>query len=67
MAPVFFDWARADVPIIKDIKFLQDFANETNLAIFGILIIVVLVLRPTGLAGIWTSIRDYAAKWPFST
>ena len=66
MAPVFFDWARADFPIIKDIQFLQDFQNETNLAIFGILIIVVLVLRPSGIAGIWTSIRDYAAKWPFS-
>lgn len=67
LAPVFFDWARADWPVISDIKFLQDYQNETNLAVFGILIIVVLVLRPSGLAGIWTSIRDYAAKWPFST
>jgi branched-chain amino acid transport system permease protein len=66
MAPEFFDWARAEWPLVKDISFLQDYANETNLAGFGILIIVVLVLRPSGLAGMWTSIRDYAAKWPFS-
>jgi len=67
LAPVFFDWVRADFPILKDINFLQEFQSETNLAVFGILIIVGLVLRPTGLSGIWDSVRNYAAKWPFST
>lgn len=67
MFPAFFDWARSDWPVLRDIGFLQDYANEINLAGFGILIIVVLVLRPGGLAGLWKSSKAYWAKWPFST
>ncbi|MEE8601494.1 branched-chain amino acid ABC transporter permease [Euzebya tangerina] len=67
MTPVFFDWVRSDVPGISSITLLQRYANETNLAIFGILIIVVLVARPTGLSGIWQRIRQYFATWPYST
>lgn len=67
MAPVFFDWVRSEVPGISSISILQRYANETNLAIFGILIIIVLVSRPTGLSGIWQSIRQYISSWPYST
>ena len=67
LAPVFFDWARADWPVLSDIEFLQTYQNETNIAGFGILIIVILVLRPSGLAGIWDSLKNWFAKWPYST
>ena len=35
LAPVLFDWIREDVPGIRDVEFLQNYANELNLAIFG--------------------------------
>jgi branched-chain amino acid transport system permease protein len=66
LAPVFFDWARAEVPLIRSIGFLQTYKNETNLAIFGILIVLVLVLRPAGLAGMWQATKGYFARWPYS-
>jgi branched-chain amino acid transport system permease protein len=67
LAPVLFEWARAEVPVIRSVGFLQRYANETDLAVFGILIVVVLVARPEGLAGIWQGSRRYFARWPFST
>lgn len=67
LTPVLFDWVRSEVPGISSISVLQRYANETNLAIFGILIIVVLVTRPTGLAGIWQRVRQYFATWPYTT
>jgi hypothetical protein len=39
--PVFFDWLRAEAPIIQSIGFLQSYKNETNLMVFGILIVIV--------------------------
>lgn len=67
MAPVLFDWVRSEVPGLRSVDFLQRYANETNLAIFGGLIIVVLVLRPTGLTGIWKSMKGYVSSWPYSS
>ncbi len=66
LAPVLFDWIREDTPGIRDVDFLQNYANELNLAIFGVLIIMVLITRPTGLAGIWQSIKGYWSAWPYS-
>ncbi|MBW2030316.1 MAG: branched-chain amino acid ABC transporter permease [Deltaproteobacteria bacterium] len=34
-------------------------------ASFGLIMIVFLVLEPTGLVGIWRKIRDYFVLWPF--
>ena len=43
-------------------------ANEVfaiNYATFGLIMILFLVLEPTGLAGIWRRVRNYFALWPF--
>ena len=37
-----------------------------NQLIFGVLIVVFLVVEPTGLAGIWARARLYFRTWPFS-
>ena len=37
-----------------------------NQQIFGLLIVVFLVVEPTGLAGIWARARLYFRTWPFS-
>lgn len=66
LTPVLFDWVREEVPGFRSLDLLQTYANETNLAIFGILIIVVLVMRPTGLTGIWKSVKGYVSSWPYS-
>ena len=67
LAPVYFEWANSQLPGLRSIALLQRYENEVNLAIFGILIIIVLVLRPGGLAGIWNAIKGYFARWPYST
>jgi branched-chain amino acid transport system permease protein len=66
LAPVLFAWARDELPLISSIDFLRRYEAETDLAIFGALIIIVLVLRPTGLAGMWQGVKRYFAQWPYS-
>lgn len=67
LVPVFLDWIRADWPVVSDVGFLQTYQNETNLAVFGALIMVVLIWKPAGLTGIWNNIKGYFRRWPFST
>lgn len=67
LAPVLFDWIRSEVPGVRSVGFLQRYANETNLAIFGGLIIIVLVARPSGLTGIWKSMKGYVSSWPYNS
>jgi branched-chain amino acid transport system permease protein len=65
-APVLFDWVRAEFPVLRNLGFLTTYKSEINLAVFGLLIVVVLVLRPEGIAGIWKAIKGYFRKWPYS-
>lgn len=61
--PEFFEWAREEVPLIRDIKFLSDHPSEVDLGIKGVLTVMVLVLRPSGLAGIWSDSKDAVGRW----
>jgi len=67
LAPLLFRWGTVNTPILRDIDVLQRYESETHLAIFGILIILILVLRPAGLVGVWDSIKNYFARWPYTT
>lgn len=37
-----------------------------NLIVYGLLIVLFLILKPDGLAGIWADIKRFFAKWPYS-
>ncbi|MBW3619462.1 MAG: branched-chain amino acid ABC transporter permease [Actinobacteria bacterium] len=39
---------------------------QTNLALYGFLIIIFLIFEPLGLFGVWIRIRNYWKGWPFS-
>jgi branched-chain amino acid transport system permease protein len=67
LAPPVFQWSTVHTPGLRDIAVLQRYESEVHLAIFGFLIIIVLVLRPTGLAGIWNGVKGWVARWPYST
>jgi len=67
LAPPLFQWGTVHTPVLRDIGVLQRYESEMHLAIFGMLIIIVLVLRPSGLAGIWNSTKGYFARWPYNT
>jgi branched-chain amino acid transport system permease protein len=51
--PMYFEWMREELPLISNIDFFSRYAGEVDLAIRGILVVVVLVWRPDGLAGLW--------------
>jgi branched-chain amino acid transport system permease protein len=53
--PMYFEWMREELPLISNIDFFSRYAGEVDLAIRGILVVVVLVWRPDGLAGLWQS------------
>jgi branched-chain amino acid transport system permease protein len=65
-APVWIDWIRQETPVLRDITFLSSYKSEINLAVFGLLIVVVLVRSPDGLSGAWKRVKSYFAKWPYS-
>jgi branched-chain amino acid transport system permease protein len=47
--------------------FLQGmYDEEWNVAVFGLLIIVFLIIEPTGLSGIWSRIKTSFKNWPFT-
>jgi branched-chain amino acid transport system permease protein len=49
------------------IVFLQGrYDEEWNIAAFGLLIMVFLIVEPTGLNGIWSRIKTSFKNWPFT-
>lgn len=44
---------------------LVDNSDDVAQIVFGVLIIVVLITRPAGLASIWTSTKGAVKRWPF--
>lgn len=66
-APIWIDWIRQETPILRDIEFLSSYKSEINLAVFGALIVFVLVRSPDGLSGAWVKLKAYFSKWPYSS
>jgi branched-chain amino acid transport system permease protein len=48
-------------------EWLNQWLTQLTLAIFGILILLVMIFQPTGLAGIWARIKAAFVRWPFTT
>jgi branched-chain amino acid transport system permease protein len=60
--PEWFKWAREEVWIIKDIDFLSDHPSEIDLAIKGILVVIILVYKPEGLTGVWKDVKSIPSR-----
>jgi branched-chain amino acid transport system permease protein len=52
-------------PGVKD--WVNQWQTQATLAIFGMLILLVMVYQPTGLAGIWARIKAAFVRWPYTT
>ena len=52
-------------PGIKN--WITQWQTQLTLAIFGMLILVVMVYQPTGLAGIWVRVKRSFVRWPYTT
>jgi branched-chain amino acid transport system permease protein len=46
---------------------LNQWQTQLTLAIFGFLVLLVMVFQPTGLAGIWARIKTSFVRWPYTT
>jgi branched-chain amino acid transport system permease protein len=60
--PEWFEWARAEVWIIRDIDFLSDYASEIDLAIKGVLVVLILAFKPEGLTALWKDAKAATAR-----
>lgn len=67
LAPLLFRWATVHTPGLRSIEPLQRYESELHLAIFGVLIITILILRPSGIVGAWNGAKRYFARWPYSS
>jgi ABC-type branched-chain amino acid transport system, permease component len=57
-------WALKSLPGLNSVGLLQRYPAELNLALFGVLIIVVLILRPDGLDGIYLALKRWlTGQW----
>lgn len=65
--PELTKWLRGEAPVIRDVDYLQDHAGEIDLLIFGALVVLVLMTKPDGLAGLWRDIKGWFARWPFTS
>jgi len=57
LVPLFITWLVANMPILSSSQMLQKNASSLNLAIFGMLIVAILVWRPAGLIGLFRKAR----------
>ncbi|GIU93339.1 MAG: branched-chain amino acid ABC transporter permease [Acidimicrobiia bacterium] len=64
MTPVLFNWIR-DLPLFDRFTFIDTYGSQIDLAIFGVAIVLVLVFKPEGLAGVWEDTKRYFRTWPF--
>ena len=62
----FSGWIRAEVWGIRDVDWIQTNGPALDLAVFGALVVAVLVLKPDGLTGFWKDVKGWFAKWPYS-
>jgi branched-chain amino acid transport system permease protein len=61
----FSDGVSPTTPVLG--TFLSDHSDQISQLLFGVLIIVILVVRPAGLVSMWQSIKESVARWPYST
>jgi branched-chain amino acid transport system permease protein len=54
-----------DAPLVGHL--LTDNPDQVNLAIFGVVVILILIFRPDGLSGMWASARRSLQRWPYTT
>lgn len=57
VAPPLIQWLFENGPGVSSISALQTYNSEVDLLIYGVLIIVILIFQPAGIAGIWQSFR----------
>ncbi len=62
--PMFFEWVRG-WGVIESIVWVKRNGANIDVGIFGVAIIVVLVFKPEGLAGVWSDVKRYFRRWPF--
>jgi branched-chain amino acid transport system permease protein len=64
--PELASWTRTELPVLRDVDYLQDHGGEIDLLLFGLLVVVVLMTKPAGLSGLWQDIKGWVSRWPFS-
>ena len=57
ITPLFIQWLLRTLPVISDIAVLQKHYSSINLGLFGFLIVLILIRRPDGLAGLLRLVR----------
>ena len=60
--PEWFEWAREELWFVRDIDFLSDYPSEIDLAIKGFLVVIILMFKPDGLAGMWRDFKSWLGR-----
>ena len=60
--PEWFKWAREELWFVRDIDFLSDYPSEIDLAIKGFLVVIILMFKPDGLAGLWRDFKNWLGR-----
>lgn len=64
VVPIVFEWIR-ELSVLDGIVWIKRNGANLDVGIFGLAIILVLVNKPEGLAGLWLDLKRYFRRWPF--
>jgi branched-chain amino acid transport system permease protein len=64
IAPLWLEWIRG-WGFIEGVDWIKKNGANLDVGLFGLAIIVVLVFKPEGLAGLWSDLKRYFRQWPY--
>lgn len=61
-APVMLSWIR-ELPLFDQFGWIRENGSAVDQMLYGFAVVLVLLFKPTGLAGVWSDIRDVFLRW----
>ncbi|MDE0238526.1 MAG: branched-chain amino acid ABC transporter permease [bacterium] len=60
--PEWFEWAREELWFVRDIDFLSKHHGSIDYAFKGFLVVIILMFKPDGLAGLWRDFKGWLGR-----
>ncbi|MBV1892564.1 MAG: branched-chain amino acid ABC transporter permease [Ilumatobacteraceae bacterium] len=62
VTPVLLSWVR-ELPFLENIEWLQEHGHAVDQMMYGLCVVLVLLFKPSGIAGMWEDTRDAVGRF----
>lgn len=59
--PIWLNWARSSA-LLEDVDWIQENGSAIDALLYGLAIVLILIFKPAGLAGLWEAIKSWANR-----